>query len=415
MASGTQTVDFMGLKITDNKDASLSTRDAGIPAGFYQTYDIQLIDAYLQHQTDGLHYVQYTHDTYATQKAYFYEDESTPGSPTVSCSAVSAPVNPLYSYSSGVPHYTNHVDNTFNYDVTVGNASGEMYTNNVFVTTAQTTGFTDPGDLNYGDFGGTNPPATNFLVGTTASHTVGQYPRNIHGTVSGANVFSNFTVTTPYGNDSDRPSNSLAINIMGGASTSVMDEDNIHINSLGVGSGNAYRVSGGAGDNPVPSYGVWDALSTPAAEEAIVRGGVLRHDTTNYSLNYLPVGPDFSGRPPDDQYFQVELRRSSVSQFNITYAGNVEGCWVTMPDNPAWTTSLSGTNGWADMFQAYKGSGVPTTAEPGCSFGGVMDNNGGTFTCVFGTESSSNDLENRILVRWKLSGGQSVTSMSFSS
>ena len=44
-----------------------------------------------------------------------------------------------------------------------------------------------------------------------------------------------------------------------------------------------------------------------------------------------------------------------------------------------------------------------------------MDNDGGTFTCVFGTESSSNDTGNRILIRWKLTSGQSITAMSFTS
>ena len=63
-----------------------------------------------------------------------------------------------------------------------------------------------------------------------------------------------------------------------------------------------------------------------------------------------------------------------------------------MPDNSTWTTGLSATNGWADMFQAYIGAGVPNNANPGCASGGVMDTNGGTFTCVFGSESSSNDL-----------------------
>ena len=43
-----------------------------------------------------------------------------------------------------------------------------------------------------------------------------------------------------------------------------------------------------------------------------------------------------------------------------------------------------------------------------------MDNNGGSFTCVFGTESSSNDANNRILVRWKLTQGQQINTMSFS-
>jgi hypothetical protein len=202
------------------------------------------------------------------------------------------------------------------------------------------------------------------------------------------------------------------------AVTSSMDEDNISISSLGTGSGNATRVKAGAtGDNPTPAYTTWTGNASGSIDtyEATVRGGTLRHDQTNYSTGYLPAGPDYSSGRTGNQYFQIELIRSAVSEFSITYAGSVAGCWVCMPDNSTWTTSLSGTNGWADMFAAYRGSGVPTTAEPGCSSGGLMDTNGGTFTCTFGTESSSNDSNNRILIRWKLTSGQSITSMSFTS
>ena len=87
---------------------------------------------------------------------------------------------------------------------------------------------------------------------------------------------------------------------------------------------------------------------------------------------------------------------------------------MCMPDNSSWNTSLSGTMVGQICYQAYRGSGIPTSSEPGCASGSVMDNNGGTFTCVFGTESSSNDSNNRILIRWKLTSGQSITAMSFS-
>ena len=175
------------------------------------------------------------------------------------------------------------------------------------------------------------------------------------------------------------------------ATTSQIDQDNIIISSLGTGSGNATRVNAGStGDNPTPVFTSWTANSSVATYEAVVRGGTLRHDQTNYTA-YLPIGPDYSEGRSGTQYFQIELIRSNVSEFSISYTGSAAGCFVCMPDNSAWTSSLSGTNGWADMFQAYRGSGIPTSAEPGCSSGGVMDNNGGTFTCVFGTESSSND------------------------
>ena len=414
MASGTQILDFMGLKITDNKDASLSTRDSDIPAGFYQTYDIQLVNAHLQHNTNGLHYVQFTHDTYATAKGYFYEDESTVGAPQLSVSSISMPTSPDYNYSSGIPHYSNSTDNEFGYTLTAQNLSGDMYNNHILATSSQTGAFSHQGSKTYTDFGGTNPPAKDFGVGVDKTTDVVQYPRNLHTSITN-NQFSNWTMSTPYGSDSVRPSIAGTFLVMGDTSrTNVMDEDNILISNVGSGAGNAYRVGGGTGDNPVPTYSTWDPTSTPQAHEAIVVGGKLKHDTSDYSDGYFPVGPDLSSRSPDPQYFEVEIRRSDVSQFNITYNGSCDGCWVCMPENTNWTTSLSGTNGWADMFQAYKGSGVPTTSEPGCSSGGLMDNNGGTFTCVFGTESSSNDLNNRILVRWKLTSGQQINSMSFS-
>ena len=415
MAPGTQVVDFMGLKITDNKDASESTRDAGIPAGFYQVYDIQLVNAALQNETNGLHFVQFTHAGNSTQKAYWYEDESNPGAPTLIASSVYLPDSPSYNYSSGIPHYSNHTDNDFTYSLIARNLSGEMYIQNQLATSSQTAGFTHQGNKNYTDFGdGTHPPIVNFGVGVNKIAAVTQYPRDLHTQVSN-NQFSNWTITTPYGSVSDRPSTNMTFNIMGNtARTNVVDEDNISVSNLGSGAGNAYRVGDLTGDNPASNQQTWVPLNTPDAHEAIVVGGVLKHDRTDYSSGYRPEGPDLSSRNVDPQYAEFEIKRSGVSQFTISYTGSCSGCWVTMPNNTAWNTSLSGTNGWADMFQAYKGSGVPTSAEPGCSSGGVMDNNGGSFTCVFGTESSSNDTENSILVRWKLAEGQSITSMSFS-
>ena len=418
LTSDINSVSSLGLEISDNKDASLSTRDSGIQADFYQVYDIRLVNAGLSNEIEGLHEVSFSQSGNTTAKGYFYEDSSTPGAPVITASSIVTPASPTLSYSSGIAHYTNSSDNTFTYSLFISNATGDMYINNNMVTTGQTTGFTNPGTITYSSVGGTNPPAKNFLVGgSPAVHSTGQYPRDIHSTISADNQkFSNFSMSTPYGSDSVRPTTAYAVNIMGGtARTNVMDEDNILVNNLGTGSGNAFRVSDDVGDNPVPLYGTWNPLSQPSDHEAIIRGGILRHDRTDYSTaSWVPPSLDLSSRNVDPQYFEVEFRRSDVSQFTITYNGSASGCWVCMPENTAWTTSLSGTNGWADMFQAYKGSGIPTTAEPGCSSGGLMDNNGGTFTCVFGTESSSNDLNNRVLVRWKLTSGQQINSMSFS-
>ncbi len=403
------------LQIADNKDASESTRNTGITSQFYQVYDVRLIDAA---SPDGFNKAQITHGAAASNNVFWYEDPSTVSAPVISFGSVTPPSSPTLNYSSGVPHYTQASANNFTYDVTVTNASGDMYTQNKLLNSdGQTAGFQNPGHKEYDDFtGGTLPPARNFGVGTGAVVNIAQTPRDLHLTLT-SNHFTRFDALTPYGShNNQRLSYSTNINIMGTtARTNAIDEDNILISTLGTGSGNATRVNAGStGDNPTPVFTSWTANSSVAAYEAVVRGAVLRHDQTDYSSGYLPAGPDYSSGRNGTQYFQIELIRSNVSEFRITYSGAAAGCFVCMPDNSSWTTSLSGTNGWADMFQAYRGAGIPTSAEPGCSSGGLMDNNGGTFTCVFGTESSSNDSNNRILIRWKLTSGQSITGMSFS-
>ena len=199
------------------------------------------------------------------------------------------------------------------------------------------------------------------------------------------------------------------------ATTNQVDEDNIQITgTLGTGSGNAARVNAGAtGDNPTPIQTTFNASATPAVYEAIVRGGTLRHDVTNYSTGYLPVGLDLSSGRTGNQYFQVLFTRTTVSEFNIVVTGSYAGCKVCLPENSSWTTGLSATNGWADMFAAYAGSGVPRNSDPGCAQEGVMSGGSGTFKCVFGTESSSNG-NGKILVRFKLTSGQSITNIKFS-
>ena len=406
---------YGALQIANDKDAAESTRNVGITSLFYEVYDARLINAA---SPDGFNKAYITHGAAATSNVFWYEDPSTVSAPVISFGAVTPPSSPTLNYSSGVPHYTQASANNFTYDVTVTNASGDMYTQNKLLNSdGQTAGFQNPGHKEYDDFtGGTLPPARNFGVGTGAVVNIAQTPRDLHLTLT-SNHFTRFDAVTPYGShNNQRLSYSTNINIMGTtARTNAIDEDNILISTLGTGSGNATRVNAGStGDNPTPVFTSWTASSSVAAYEAVVRGAVLRHDQTDYSSGYLPAGPDYSSGRNGTQYFQIELIRSNVSEFRITYTGSAAGCFVCMPDNSAWTTSLSGTNGWADMFQAYRGAGIPTSAEPGCSSGGLMTSSGGTTTCVFGTESSSNDSNNRILIRWKLTSGQSITGMSFS-
>ena len=404
------------IQIADNKDASNSTRNTGITSQFYQVYDVRFLNAA---SPDGYNKAFFTHGSATSGEVFWYEDPSTVSAPVISFSGVTAPSSPTLAYSSGIAHYTQAAANTFTYVLTVTNASGDMYTQNTFVTQDGNTGsaFANTGNKSYTDFaGGTNPPARNYGVGTGVTTLVSGVPRNIHNTIT-SNHFNRYDASTPYGShNNQRITYNTALNIMGtSATTNQVDEDNIQITgTLGTGSGNATRVNAGAtGDNPTPVQTAFNASATPAVYEAIVRGGTLRHDVTNYSTGYLPVGLNLSSGRTGNQYFQVLFTRTTVSEFNIVVTGSYAGCKVCLPENSSWTTGLSATNGWADMFAAYAGSGVPRNSDPGCAQEGVMNGSSGTFKCVFGTESSSNG-NGKILVRFKLTSGQSITNIKFS-
>ena len=411
---------YGAIVIANNEDASNSTRNTGIASGFYQIYDLRILNGA---SPDGFNLAKFTQGSSTTESVFWYEDPSTVGAPIISFGNVNIPASPTLSYSSGIPHYTESTNNNFTYVLTVTNATGDMYTQNTFLNSdGQTGAFQNPGNKSYTNFaGGSNPPSRNFGVGAGVTTLITQTPRNLHATVT-SNIFTSFDASTPYGShNNQRVGFTTDFNIMGTTAdfTNNVDEDAIECTVGSLTGGSATRVPAVSGaDNPSQSGASysWGGGSAGSIDtyEAAVRGGDLRHDQTDYSTGYLPVGPDYSSGRDGSQYFQFQFIQSSISEFKISYTGSLAGCWVCMPDNSTWTTSLSGTNGWADMFQAYKGSGVPTTAEPGCSSGGVMDTNGGTFTCVFGTESSSNDSNNRVLIRFKLTSGNSISDISLS-
>ena len=241
--------------------------------------------------------------------------------------------------------------------------------------------------------------------------------------------FSSYTASTPYGNGtSNTPSVTLSksINIMGSIAVpdTKVDESNISVNLLGLTSPFGSRTSAiSEVDNPVtstPYTTFWDEnLSliglngdgNNAGYEAVVVGGVLKHDLTNYTT-FLPAGPDYSTGRSASQYFQFAFTRSPVLKFGITIACDTSaysGCWVSQPNNADWKNALNGsTNGWASMFTAQ--SGTPSNASPGCALAGVMNGSSGTFNCTFGTLSSSGG-GGLIVVRFKLNSAKSITSI----
>jgi hypothetical protein len=421
LSSGSNNGTYGSLVISNDKDASFSNKNTGIASGFYEIYDVAISGA---PSPSGFNCASIQQGTSVTTKPFWYQDPSTVSAPILSTGTIVVPSasNHQVLYSSGVPHYSQSGSNAFTYVLTCQNASGDMYSNATFCTASGgTSGLISPGNKTYVDFGGSTIPTRNFGVGIGSTTSIIQNLLDTHIQLASPVSFHTYTAQTPYGSAGITTTLSKTINIMGTTEIiSKINENNIGISNLGSGSAIPLRTNAGSGDNPSPIFTSWDETTAVATHEVTVVGGILKHDQTNYSTGFLPsegssgIAPDYSTGRTGSQYFQLQIIRSAVSSFKITVTGTYDGCWVCMPTNTTWMGSLSGTNGWANMLQVYKGSGVPTTADPGCSSGGVMTKSSGTFTCTFGTESSTNDSNNRILVRWKLTSGQSITEMSFS-
>jgi hypothetical protein len=128
----------------------------------------------------------------------------------------------------------------------------------------------------------------------------------------------------------------------------------------------------------------------------------------------LPAGPNRTAFGAT-QYVTFFMRRTAVSKFDISVTGTYSGMWVKLPTlSDLYTASA---NGWYSMSTIYGGSGKPgdqagANGSLGVALGSVASGTG-TWTCTFGTLSSTDSANNIIMVRFKLTAGQSITALSF--
>ena len=405
------------LVITNNFD--YNSANANIAAGFWYVFSSAISGTAAP---AGWNEIYIADSAVAnTNTASWYYDNSSPSTPSFSSTTMTPPGSTTLLYSSTIPHYTNV--NQFSVGTTVANVSGNMYpTSNTLSSGTAGGSFAAPASVNYNASNVGSNTLNSFQTAsftTTATVTTG-----FGGSATGPSMSVNnsyatgtLTLTTALGN----------IVLYKSGNATAIDEGNIVVTSVGTGSGNAYRIIN-PGTGNTPTYTGSEAAfnsqsSTLQTYDATVVGsgsqGVLKHDQTNYSTGYLPVGPDLSSGRSATQYFTFKFVRTDVSKFDITYAGNIAGMWVALPGSVI--DSSSGANGWINMTTAYAGAGYPGVNSPGngsdgCSLGGAVVPNVTTAsvskTCTFGTVSSSSTADNEIYIRIALTAGQTVTGLS---
>jgi hypothetical protein len=405
------------LIISNNFD--YNSANANIAAGFWYVFSASISGSSAPAGWNDI--VIFDTSAGNTNIASWYYDASSPSTPSYSSNTMTPPGSSTLLYSSTIPHYTNV--NQFTIGTTVANVSGNLYpTSNVMATGTAAGSFAAPASVTYAQSNlGTNVIASFATASftTTANVTTGFGGSSTGPSISVNNSYSTgtLTLTTALGN---------TVLYKSGTATAI-DEGNIVVTTVGTGSGNAVRiVNPGTGNTPAYTANAAafnSQSSTLQTYDATVVGvgsqGVLKHDQTNYSTGYLPVGPDLSAGRSGTQYFTFKFVRTDVSKFDITYAGNVAGMWVALPGSVI--DSSSGANGWINMAVAYAGAGYPGVNSPGngsdgCALGGTVSLNttvaSTSKTCTFGTVSSSSTVTNEIYVRIALTSGQTVTGLS---
>lgn len=386
--NGAQTADIDVAAITGTSASDGDLNISGIAdfplttPGFWKSMDASVSGAL---GGLGLNTVKVVHtETGETNDALVLMDHAVPA-PVATISGVTQGSGSAFAYSSGVPHYA--AGSTLDVAGSGTNMATDAYVNDGIFRISGSNSIGSRVDINAGDnalpallpvdyASHTLSPSAVFTI-TNSGHTQGQL---------------SMVVRNPNASSS-AVTDSTTINVMAGnpspAVSGPMKEFDIRVsNSLGSGSGNGVRVV-------TSDFSAWTANATITSDEAAVVGGKLRHDVNNYSVGYLPAGPDYSSHDAT-QYFTFEFTRSAVSLFTIQINGTYAGVEVALPGV---------TSGWWDMGTLYGGAGVP---NPGCALGSTVTGSSGTFTCTFGTETSTNATGNKVLVRIAMEAGDVI-------
>jgi hypothetical protein len=347
----------------------------------------------------------------ATNDVYFVRDNVT-AAPVVSALSVVEGTQGTLAYSSGVPHYGTGA--ALNVGFTASNLSGETYKSGTILSVSASNSILSTNNYSAGQAG-----LPSILARQTSTFTTDTLSVAIDGT----NIHNQGVITGSASNPNGTGSTASTTNILvkrGSAGVRV-DEMNIPVSVAvnGGPTGNGTRVVMPGVDFPSTDVsalttGDWSSSTASNSYDAAVVAGVLKHDVINYTTGYLPVGPNRSAFDAN-QYVTFMFRRTAASKFDISITGSYDQMWIKLPGLSETYTSTQ--NGWYNMKTLYGGAGIPgnqggANGSLGCALGAVA-NGSGSWTATFGTLSSTSSANNIILVRFKLSAGQSISALSF--
>ena len=433
---------FDSLVVSDQRDANDSISGTTYPTGFYQTFDAKITKPFSEY-TIGVNDQRIEHsETGNTNYVTVVCDDLT-SSPSINVASatLTESVAGNYRYISGIPYYNTGSPQLTMSGVEISNWIGQAYrdTSNVFEISNGTnlestsgatisTQYKDYADLEDTPYLNAGIPTANTLTYQIADQTVNitnssiaavetlkVRAYNVNGTGNFVSLPEKVQVHTasPFGIIES------SIPVESSLGNGVVTDNAIRIADFVADSTDTPTIVGSTDYTATPFTG---AVSVSGSQEATVRWGVLKHDTTDYSTGYLPVGPDRSS-DTGTQYFTFAFRRQVVANFSINInSTGVSGVWIAAPGTAI--DNASGLNGWIECTSQYAGAGVPGSdtanggnGANGCALTGsdvipTNTNVNGSYTMTLGAENMSNATNNVVLVRIGLESGKQITSIS---
>ena len=433
---------FGSLVVSDQRDANDSISSSTYPTGFYQTFDSKITKPFSEYTT-GVNDQRIEHsETGNTNYVTVVCDDLTSNpSIDITSATLTEGVAGSYRYISGIPYYNSGSPKLTMAGVTVNNWIGQAYrdTNNVFeisngANLESTSGATistqykSYSDLENTPYLNAGIPTANTLTYQYADQTIDitnssiaavetlkVRAYNVNGTGNFVSLPEKVQVhtATPFGIIES------SIPVESSLGNGVVTDNAIRIADFVADSTDTPTIVGSTDYTATPFTG---AVSVSGSQEATVRWGVLKHDTTDYSTGYLPVGPDRSS-DTGTQYFTFAFRRQVVANFDISInSTGIAGMWIAAPGTGIDTAS--GSNGWLDTTSQYAGAGVPGSdtanggnGSDGCALTGADvvptgSSINSSYTMTLGAENMSNATNNVVLVRIAIASGKQINSLS---
>lgn len=404
---------FGSLQVLSNPDFPEET------PGFYKaikarinkssTVPVGYNEAYMEHTETGA----------TNMVAWVYDDIA--NSPTISSTSYDLNTSTTGKFSSGIKHLTE--GDTINVNGTIGNLTGQTYTDGTVMRFS-----TSP------SVGTLNMDASQLGTGLTFPLSANLADQTISGKTLSISSTARFVESSvrvrgwnPQGSTSNQSVSGDPVLVY---TSSLEGGNKPHESQINGNSADAYRYYLGSsftGDVPTgtlaaPTSSNWDSQqllnATGYEHEAVTVAGIAKQDQTNYTTGYIPVtsGADYSTKD-SDQYVTYVFNQSTLSGISIDINGSYSGLWIALPsisDDGSISPNALGGNWW-NTFELYNGSGAPGRngdTNAGCAVGSAASGSSGTVNVTFGTQSSTNSTNNAVIIRIKLSSGDSISSIS---